>query len=298
MKEAFKEHRFLEKSTIQIATINLILNEYKLSGYRLTLRQLYYQMVARGNLPNENHSYDNLGNLVTDARLAGLIDWDMIEDRNHETSIPNHWEDPAEMVDAYADVFAIDKWMDQQYHLEVIVEKDALSGVLEPVCRNLDVGITADKGYGSTSMLYEIGKRLYWEAFNEKSICIIYLGDHDPSGIDMTRDLKERLEMFSGLDNIEVDRVALNMDQIRLWNPPENPAKEKDNRYKAYVKKYGESCWELDAVPPDQLVELVRSAVLRKRENEKWHEAIQREEGMREELHTFVDRYNHKDMST
>ncbi|MGA2502483.1 MAG: hypothetical protein ABSG01_00160 [Anaerolineales bacterium] len=296
MKEAFKEHRFTEKSTKQIATIILILNEYRLSGYRLTLRQLYYQMVARGELPNKKNSYDNLGNLVTEARLAGLIDWGMIEDRNRETNIPNHWDNPAEMVDAYADAFAIDKWMDQQYHLEVIVEKDALSGVLEPVCRDLDVGITADKGYGSTSILYEIGKRLSWMANCGKSVCIIYLGDHDPSGIDMTRDLKERLEMYSGLEDIEVDRVALNMDQIRLWKPPENPAKEMDKRYKAYVKEFGESCWELDAVPPDQLAGLVRSAVLSRRDNEKWQEAIKKEKGMQEELHTFVDQYNHKDM--
>ena len=167
--------------------------------------------------------------------------------------------------------------------IEVMVEKDALSGVLGPVCRQLDIGITANKGYCSSSTMYEIGKRLGNEYDNNKKICVVYLGDHDPSGIDMTRDVDERLQMFSRLCDIEVIRVALNWEQVELWQPPENPAKETDSRFAAYVEQYGESSWESDAV-------------LERRDDELWEVAIAEENDMRQTLRDFVDQYNQGDI--
>ena len=194
MKETFVERKFSATSEQMIDIVNAILDEYRLLGYRLSLRQIYYQLVARDYIPNSQRSYKNLGDLLSNGRQAGKIDWAMIEDRNRETVIPAHWEDPAEIVEAAARSFRIDKWINQEYHVEIMVEKDALSGVLEPVCRELDVGITANKGYSSSSTMYEIGKRLGSKYFDDsKQIIVFYLGDHDPSGIDMTRDVEERL---------------------------------------------------------------------------------------------------------
>lgn len=294
MKETFIERSFSVPSLGTIEVINRILEEYRKQGFRLSLRQLYYQLVARDYIPNNQRSYKNVGNLVSNARQAGLVDWEMIEDRGRETSIPNHWNNPAEIVEAAAQQFRIDKWKTQPYHIEVMVEKDALSGVLEPVCRQLDIGITANKGYSSSSTMYEIGKRLFRKRYG-KDICVIYLGDHDPSGIDMTRDVRERLEMYSGVQDIEVVRLALNWDQIAQWQPPENPAKENDSRYAAYVTQFGESSWELDAVEPAQLAGLVRHAVEERLDNDEWQKAVEREEAMRAELSNFVDQYNDKD---
>lgn len=292
MKEKFIERSFASASAEMVKTINEILEEYRLQGFRLSLRQLYYQLVARDFIPNNQRSYKNIGNLVSNARQAGLIDWGMIEDRNRETTINGHWDNPAQIVEAAARQFQIDKWEEQDYHIEVLVEKDALSGVLEPVCRDLDIGITANKGYSSSSTMYEIGKRLYRHYENGKDICVIYLGDHDPSGIDMTRDVRERLQMYSRVQHIEVIRLALNYDQVQLWSPPENPAKETDSRYQAYVDKFGESSWELDAVEPAQLASLVRDAVIARRDGDKWQNAEDRENEMKAELVRFVDQYN------
>ncbi len=146
MKQAFIDHKFSDASLKMIDIFNGILDEYRLQGFRLSLRQLYYQGVARGHIENSQRSYKNIGNLVSNARQAGLIDWDMIEDRNRETVIPQHWNNPAEIVEAAANSYRIDKWANQPIHIEVMVEKDALSGVLVPVCRRLDIGITANKG--------------------------------------------------------------------------------------------------------------------------------------------------------
>lgn len=155
--QKFIEHNFNRASLELISTANGILNEYRRMGYRLSLRQLYYQLVARDFIPNSVKSYKRIGGLVSDARLAGLLDWDMIEDRGRETIIPTAWTSPADIVRAAASQFRVDRWQGQPCHVEVMVEKDALSGILEPVCRDLHVRFTANKGYSSSSAMYEAG---------------------------------------------------------------------------------------------------------------------------------------------
>jgi len=154
--------------------------------------------------------------------------------------------------------------------VEVMVEKQALEGVLEPVCQQLDVPFTANKGYSSSSAMYEASKRFVRQSELDKQLFVIYLGDHDPSGIDMSRDVLDRLELFIktalGRANNEdsglvVKRIALNMDQVRELNPPENPAKITDSRADGYIKRFGHSSWELDAIEPARLASLVRDAV-------------------------------------
>lgn len=293
MKERFVDHQFKAESLALISRINSILAEYQAQGFRLSLRQLYYQLVARDMIPNTVRSYKNTGNLVSEARLAGLVDWAMIEDRGRETVGNSHWDTPADILRSAAYSFKIDKWVDQACHVEVMVEKDALSGVLEPVCRELDISITANKGYSSSSTMYEIGKRLTLLADEGKRICVLYLGDHDPSGIDMTRDVTDRLELFSGLSGrrLEVERLALNWDQVQRWSPPENPAKETDSRYEAYRDRFGESSWELDAVEPATLAALVRDAVEARRNSNLWEAAVSLERTWKAELAKLADRY-------
>lgn len=293
MKHAFITRKFSAAACEMIAVINAILDEYQQQGFKLSLRQLYYQLVARAYVPNTVRSYQNIGNLVSNARQAGLIDWDMIEDRGRETVAVGHWNSPDEIVRAAANQFRIDKWADQPYHIECMVEKDALSGVLEPVCRDLDIAITANKGYSSSSTMYEIGRRLNSLFCKGKEITVIYLGDHDPSGIDMTRDVDERLTMYSSLGTgmIEVVRLALNFKQVEEWQPPENPAKQTDSRFASYAAKFGKSSWELDAVEPAQLAGLVRDLVEARRDDDLWQDAVERENKMRSDLLTFANTY-------
>jgi len=289
MKQAFVTKNFRLPTLEQINLLNVIIEEYREDGYTLTLRQLYYQMVARGYIENSIHSYKRIVGIVGDARLAGLIDWSMITDRNRENLTPAHWVSPGEIIKAAARQFAIDKWRDQHYHIEVMVEKDALTGVLWPVCQELDIGFTANRGYNSLSNMYEAGQRMESKAADGKTVVVFYLGDHDPSGIDMTRDVRERLSLFSGLDvgNLEIDRLALNFDQVETLNPPPNPAKETDSRYAAYLVEFGETSWELDAIEPRALANLVISATEALRDNEKWEAAIEEEAAMKDILQEF-----------
>ena len=290
MKEQFIDKRFTATSTARLALVDEILAEYKSQGYDLTLRQLYYQLVSRDYIENSAKSYKRLGNLINDARLAGLVDWNQIVDRSRSAALNEHWETPESIIRSAAYSFAINKWKEQPNHIEVMVEKDALSGVLWPVCSDLDIHFTANKGYPSASLLYRMSKRIISQARAGKDIIVLHLGDHDPSGIDMTRDLVDRLQLLTG-QAMNVERLALNMDQVEQYDPPENPAKITDSRYEAYVYEYGDASWELDALEPRVLEELVTTFVTRHRDAALWAKAEAKEARMQTELFEFADTY-------
>jgi hypothetical protein len=297
MKEKFIDRNFSASSMAIIEKVNAILTEYTGQGFRLSLRQLYYQLVARGYIENTLRSYKRTGDLVSNARLAGLIDWQMIEDRNRDVIYSNPWNDPGEIVQAAASQFHLDHWEGQPCYVEVMVEKDALSGILEPVCESLNIRFMANKGYSSSSAMYEAARRIYRMAVtHRKEVHIFYLGDHDPSGIDMTRDIQERLEIFTKGDvGIELSRLALNWGQIEEWKPPKNPAKETDSRFQAYVDQFGESSWELDAVEPRELSRLVNAAVTRLIDQEAWDKVLTKEERMKADLLKMAEGYEYSD---
>jgi hypothetical protein len=304
MKEAFQEKRFGAEAMSMIKTINGILETYEAQGFDLSLRQLYYQLVARALIENTERSYKNIGNLVSDARLAGLIDWDMIKDRGREMTKNPHWDNPRQFLENVAPQFRFNLWHDQDVYVEVMVEKQALEGVLEPVCKTLDVPFTANKGYSSSSAMYEASKRFLAAAEDGKECYVIYLGDHDPSGIDMSRDVEERLDMFvktsmGRMDEIgpnepsavTMKRVALNMAQVRELNPPENPAKITDSRAASYISRFGESSWELDAIEPRQLAQIVTDAVEEVMDGDKFNANLAKMKKNRDELIKFAKKF-------
>ena len=291
MKQFFAGKDFKDETLSIISQVNSILSEYRAQGYDLSLRQVYYQLVARDLLENSSRSYKRLGNIISDGRLAGLIDWEMIVDRGRPVIFPSHWDSPADIVRAAADSFRIDKWEEQPSHVEVMVEKQALEGILIPVCAELDIRFTANKGYSSQSAMYRAGQRMGDAVMHGKDVHVLYLGDHDPSGLDMDRDILDRLSMFSSEVIWSVKRLALTWDQIEEYQPPKNPAKMTDTRARAYVLEFGDSSWELDALEPALLVSLVRDTVQEIRDEELWDEAVEREDEMKAELQEFADNY-------
>lgn len=292
-KQLYISKKFAAKSLDFIETANAIIAEYQGQGYDLTLRQLYYQMVARDIIPNNVKSYNNLGSLISDARLAGLIDWLAIVDRTRNLRANGHWDSPAAIVKACAQQFEIDKWADQPYRIECWVEKDALVGVLERVCTELDVPYFACRGYTSQSEMWLAGQRFQRYVRDGQTPLILHLGDHDPSGIDMTRDIFDRLELFMG--GLKVERLALNFDQVEEHNPPPNPAKMTDSRAESYVARFGDESWELDALDPKTISGLISDAVFEYRDVDLWDEAVSREREMRARLEKVAKTLQRRD---
>ena len=261
-KICYVEKRFRSDSLALIDKINAVIEEYEAQGYSLTLRQCYYQLVARGIIPNNERSYKNTGNLINDARLAGLIDWYAIEDRTRNLKRLSYWDNPKSIIESASHQYRKDIWENQEYYVEVWVEKEALANVVGRVANELDVPYFCCRGYVSQSEMWSASQRFISKQEEDKYCVIIHLGDHDPSGIDMSRDIEERLMLF-GVDPsmFLFRRIALNMDQIETFNPPPNPAKLTDSRCGKYISKFGYESWELDALEPKVIHDLITSNV-------------------------------------
>jgi len=294
MKEQFIVKNFREKSLATIAQANEIIDDYLAQGYTLTVRQLYYQFVSRDLIPNNQREYNNLAKTINEGRLAGLIDWSAIEDRTRNLKKNSHWNSPADILESAISSFAMDKWDNQKYRPEVWIEKDALVGVIESVCTEYDVPYFACRGYSSQSEQYKAALRMRRMRRDAQIPIVLHLGDHDPSGLYMTRDNHDRLSMLSH-NNVKVIRLALNYDQVEEFNPPPNPTKLTDSRAKGYIREHGRSSWELDALNPATINELLEDAIAEFRDLEKWEERVKEEDEAREKLIEFKNTLNEEE---
>lgn len=293
-----------------IGRANAIIDEYAAQGFDLTLRQLYYQFVARGWLANRQTEYKRLGSIINDARLAGRIDWEAIVDRTRNLRKLAAWDTPEELIAQAARQYRNDLWRSQPLRVEVWIEKDALVGVIEGVCNEYGAPHFSCRGYTSQSEMWAAAQRLgeYIEA--GQRVLILHLGDHDPSGVDMSRDIEERLLHFLVIDYyrahvgdfastraagdpvtvdlilhdmmlhtggngpaFELRRIALTYEQVEQYGPPPNPAKITDSRSGAYIAEHGDESWELDALDPATLDGLIRTELENEIEREPWDEA-------------------------
>lgn len=285
MLERFVEKKFGKESIIIIEIANQVIETYRAQGYILTLRQLYYQFVSRDIFANTERNYKRLGSIIDDARKAGLIDWDAIEDRTRRLRSLSTWESPREIIASCAQQFRVNPWDEQPDWCEVWVEKEALAGVVERAANEMRVPFFCCRGYPSSSAMYEAAQRLL-EHEARRGVHVIYLGDHDPSGIDMARNVRDGLNVFSHGDiaGLEVHRIALNMDQVDEYSPPPNPAKQTDSRCASYVREFGDESWELDALEPAVLHDLIVNKIKECVDEDAWDESISREDDFREEI--------------
>jgi hypothetical protein len=286
-KHCYIDKNFRASTLAAIAQANEIIEEYAAQGYELTLRQLYYQFVARDLIPNRQNEYDKLGKTISDGRLAGLVDWNAIVDRTRNLKKQPSWDGVGEILDICADQYREDKWGEQDTRIEVWIEKEALAGVFQRVCEELQVPYFSCRGYVSQSEMWRAAQRFISYRNADFNVVVLHFGDHDPSGIDMTRDIRDRMNVFGA--RVDVQRLALNMDQVEEYTPPPNPAKLTDARARDYVARFGTASWELDALNPQVLSQLVRDAVDGLRDDERWRESVAREEAACEQLRTISE---------
>lgn len=196
MKIKFRDVRLSKSNKEKLELVNSIIEEYQEQGYVLTLRQLYYQLVSRDVIPNKQAEYSKLSTLLKEGRMAGLVDWDAIEDRLRKPFTPASFESPKDIIKAAMQQFCLDRQDGQENYLECWVEKDALSGVLKRVTSKYHVPILVNRGYSSVSSMYDSFVRFEMALRARQKVKIIYLGDFDPSGIDMIRDIETRISEF------------------------------------------------------------------------------------------------------
>lgn len=292
-KLAYIEKRISADRLVLIEQANEIIEEYSAKGFSLTLRQLYYQFVSRGLLANKDREYKRLGDIISDGRMTGLIDWDAITDRLREIHDRPHWNSPQDFLKSVGPQFYVDHWVGQERRVEVWVEKDALSDIISRACKPLDVPFMVCRGFMSQTAMWEAGERML-RNFNEheQRTLVLHLGDHDPSGIDMTRDIADRVNIFTQEFPVaEIKRIALNMDQVEEYSPPPNPAKETDSRSESYIAQYGAESWELDALDPSVLDALIVTEIQMEIDQDLWKARQKIVDEGREVLNKVADNY-------
>ena len=249
--ELFQPRKFRAEALLTIEQMNSIIEEYQAQGFVMSLRQLNYQFIARNFHENTTKNYRLARRTLHDARRAGVTDWDAIEDRGRDLVTHASWDSPADIVSAAAQSYREDLWLDQGHRIEVWIEKDALTGVIGPVCDEYRVSYTSARGDTSTTEVYKAGKRMAEYLEDGLTPVVLHLADHDSKGVDMTRDLARRLSIYARED-IEVRRLALSIEQARYHDLPPNRVKELDVTTPAYMARFGTSdCWELDADSDD-----------------------------------------------
>ncbi len=279
----------------------------------MTLRQLYYQFVARDLFPedrrwtwtgsrwkrdpngtkNAEPNYKWTGTFINNGRLAGLVDWNSIVDRTRRHEANAHWDSPADILNDSADQYAIDTRANQDDYLEVWVEKDALIDVVARACEPLDIGYFSCRGYASQSSMWRAAMRLKrQEQAGKECTILLHLGDHDPSGIDMSRDIQDRLNMYGS--DVEVKRIALSMEQIEEYNPPPDFAKSTDTRYATYRDEYGDESWELDALDPRVITQLITSQAADYTDASKRAKLMKKQEIERQEIREIADDWRNR----
>jgi len=287
VKESYR-HKNLGSVTLErIEQANKIIEEYQQQGYTLTVRQIYYQFVARDLIENKARSYKLIANALEKGRMNGYIDWETIEDRTRSLRGNTHWDSPSQILDSAASGYKLNSREDQSSLVEVWIEKDALIGVISSVCQELDIDYFSCRGYVSLSALWRAARRYKYE---DKPCIILHMGDHDPSGLDMTRVIGDTLATF-GCDNIEVRRIALNMDQVEEYNPPPNFAKITDTRSGGYIAQHGDQSWELDALSPDVMVNLIKDEVDKLTDDAKQQKLLRLQEKDKEKLQEVADNW-------
>lgn len=303
-KIKYRETKITKNNMKRLLLINSIVEEYQRIGLVLTLRQLYYQLVTRDVIPNVASEYAKLSRLLKEGRMAGIVDWDAIEDRLRQVEKASSWDGPEEIMDTVISQYRRDRREGQKTYVEVWVEKDALSGVLTRVTNPAGVPIMVNRGYSSASAMHDAWSRFRSKVLHEEfqRVRILYLGDFDPSGLDMIRDIEGRItEFYDGRGiygksfDFEIIPIALTREQIDTYNPPPNPAKLQDPRAGGFVEEHGYSSWEVDALNPETLDQIVRDAIAEFTDEDKAKEVLEQEEEERGKLRRLNDRIDEPD---
>lgn len=326
--------------TEKMAVVNYIISiceEYLANGDTLTLRQLYYQLVSKDLIPNHDKVYKKIGSIKDDIVYSGLVDWRTFEDRGRVPSRAYFEDNVKGALERTVDFYNLDKQRGQGTHIEVWTEKDAISGILRTVTDEYTIRLAVNKGYTSSTAIYNSYERFVQSILRRKKVKILYFGDHDPSGLDMIRDIKTRLEfmfitgdrlrdkahsyfidndytihdvtalgedyeavsklvwdddfeaqelleqgkvriMLDELELFEVVQIGLTMKQIEEYNPPHNPAKMTDPRAKWYIRQFGAVSWEVDALPPKLMREIVKTSIVENMDDKEYQLVLEKEQ--------------------
>jgi len=274
-----------------VTATNEVLSQY---STRLTVRQIYYRLISPPFQLFENlaKNYKNFDRLLTKARENDDVDWERIEDRARTTIGGDKGYDGTEdyvdnMLYIDGDNYTRKMWEDQPEYIEVWVEKDALAALVSNAAEGFRVLTFPTRGYSSFTGVMQAIER-FADLDENKRITVLHFTDHDPSGLNMKDDLARRLNEY-GEGNVRIIRPALTFEQVQAMGLAPNPTKKADSRTPAYAAQYGDQCWELDAMLPDELQRIIKEAISTHIDAERWQRTLDRIERERKAITTVIE---------
>lgn len=326
-----------------------IAEDFERQGYTMTLRQLYYQLVGKDWIPNHDKVYKKLSSLKDEVVYTGEVDWGTFEDRGRVPKVPHFENSVKDALEGAARYYRLARQTGQSNHVEVWTEKDAISSILWNITYNMGVTLVVNKGYTSSTAIYGAYDR-FMDALRKKgkTVTILYFGDHDPSGLDMIRDIRDRLMFmflegeqkedmrhvisewcdeldedgeesftdicwsyindpdcrtktkgddetyFDGIKaffkrHFKVVPIGLTMEQIEEYNLPHNPAKITDPRAKAYIEKFGQVSWEVDALKPKVIEQIVEGGIKEHTDMDVYRAIVEKEANDKAKIKSIVE---------
>jgi len=252
----------------QMFVVNAVDTIFRLKEYwPLTVRQVFYQLVAGLIIENSQNRYQSISRLTTKLRRLGILPWECIQDRTRRLTDKRGFEDAGtflrQQLTGLSATYDRCLVQNQENYVEIFTEKDALAGIIEEVSWIYCVRIVVCKGQISATFLNDYTDRAKEAIRRGQDPVILYFGDLDPSGARMSVTIKNILLNYHNL-YVHLDRIALNMNQVEEYQLPQSidAIKTKDPNYNWYVKQYGDIAVELDALHPKQLQELVKSGLV------------------------------------
>lgn len=256
-----------------------------------TVRAVCYRLFTAGLIPNmSKNSTNRVGVQLVWARENGLLPWEWIVDETREAERVNLWSSTAAIIDAAVRSYRRDNWQDQPHRVEVWSEKGTVRGTLAPVLSRYGVTFRAMHGYSSATALYDIARESTRE---DKPLTVFYVGDYDPSGLHMSEvDIPNRIGRYDGSGTFQ--RIALTGHDVGPGTTlPHFDADTKtgDSRHKWFVSRYGDRCWELDALSPVTLRQRVENAITGMIDADTWGRALVVEKAEVEAMHIYSERW-------
>jgi hypothetical protein len=224
----------------------------------ITGRGIGYKLFTAGLIASMSKpEMQRVYRLLKEAREHGIIPWEWIVDETRALERASTWSDPAEYARCVAQSYRRDFWDQQPYRVQIWSEKGTVRGVLAPVLDEYAVGFLPVHGFSSATTAHDTA-----EDYDGRDLIVLYVGDFDPSGMFMSeQDLPARFARYDG-NHIKLQRIALTREHVRGLPSFSASDKAKDPRYKWFRKNYGDRCWELDAMDPNDLRACVESEIV------------------------------------
>jgi hypothetical protein len=239
-----------------IRAIKNALHDTLAAANPMTARQVFYQVVSQGVIDKTEQEYkQTVVRLLSNMRLDGEIPFGWIADNTRWMRKPRSYSSIEEALRSTAATYRRSLWRNQDAYVEIWLEKDALAGVVYEVTEPWDVPLMVVRGFSSLSFLYEAAQAIQAQ---DKPAFLYYLGDWDPSGVHIDKNIEKRLRQFAPDADITFERVAVTREQIETMQLPTRPTKKSDSRSKGFK---GNSV-EVDAIPAQTLRDLVTKYIV------------------------------------